>query len=92
MKIDSKQTNKPTKEGKLKQTIQGENNIFYKSITISSQYLNNPILEHELKLIILEKWHVIDKNGCRTYSQNVQVLSKKKQQQRHTNKQGKRID
>ena len=91
----NKQTNQQRMESWNKQ-FKGKGKITFliRVLQFHPNIWINPILEHELQLIILENWHVIDKNWCcRTYFKMFQVVSKKKkQQQRHTNKQGKFID
>ena len=72
-------TNKQTKEGKQKQTIQGENNIFYKSITISSQYLNKSYSWTWTQVNYSRKMTCDWQKLMLSYLlQNVQVVSKKK--------------
>ena len=72
--------NKQTKEGKLKKKqFKGKITFFIRELQFHPNIWINPFREHELKSIVLEKWHVIDNNWCcRTYLQNVQEVSKKK--------------
>ena len=88
-------TNKQTNKGRKaeKKQFKGKITFFIRELQFHPNIWINPFREHELKSIVLEKWHVIDNNWCcRTYLQNVQEVSKKKQKQSHTNKHSTGID